>query len=156
MSTSSPSNTSFLQRSSLRRPGGGYRRAGLADQVRALRKAGASGRGGELASTAVDGIVVARVDGTTRDDLRDLALAVRDSPGVRAVVLGGAPEGGGVALVAAVAKGSRLDASVLLAGAARTVGGGGGKNPDVAIAGGRDPSRLDEALEQARAATAGS
>ena len=124
----------------------------LADQVRALRKAGASGRAGELASTAVDGIVVTRVDGTTRDDLRDLALAVRDSPGVQAVVLGGAPEGGGVALVAAVAKGSGLDASVLLAQAARTVGGGGGKNPDVAIAGGRDPSRLDEALEQARAA----
>ena len=126
----------------------------LADQVRALRKAGASGRAGELASTAVDGIVVTRVDGTTRDDLRDLALAVRDSPGVRAVVLGGAPEGGGVALVAAVAKGSGLDASVLLAQAARTVGGGGGKNPDVAIAGGRDPSRIDEALEQARAAAA--
>ena len=62
-----------------------------------------------------------------------------------------------MALVAAVAKGSGLDASVLLAGAARTVGGGGGKSADVAIAGGRDPSRLDEALEQARAAaTAGS
>jgi alanyl-tRNA synthetase len=127
----------------------------LADQVRALRKAGASGRAGELASAADDGIVVARIDGTTRDDLRDLALAVRDSPGVRAVVLGGAPEGGGVALVAAVAKGSGLDASVLLAGAARTVGGGGGKNPDVAIAGGRDPGRLDEALEQARQAATG-
>jgi len=94
---------------------------------------------------------VARVDGTTRDDLRDLALAVRDQPGVRGVVLGGAPEGGGAALVAAVAKGSGLVASDLIATAARTVGGGGGKNPDVALAGGRDPSRLDEALDQARA-----
>ncbi len=124
----------------------------LADQVRQLRKAGASGRAGDLASGAVDGVVVARVDGTTRDDLRDLALAVRDQSGVRAVVLGGAPEGGGVALVAAVAKDSGLLASDLIAGAARTVGGGGGKNPDLAVAGGREPSRLDEALDQARAA----
>ncbi len=122
----------------------------LADQVRQLRKVGASGRAGALASAAVDGVVVARVDGTTRDDLRDLALAVRDQPGVRAVVLGGAPEGGGVALVAAVTKDSGLLASDLIAAPARTVGGGGGKNPDVAVAGGRDPSRLDEALDQAR------
>jgi alanyl-tRNA synthetase len=124
----------------------------LADQIRQLRKAGASGRAGDLASEAVDGVVVARVDGTTRDDLRDLALAVRDQPGVRAVVLGGAPDGGGAALVAAVVKDSGLLASDLIAGAARTVGGGGGKSADVAVAGGRDPGRLDEALDQARAA----
>ena len=124
----------------------------LADQVRQLRKAGASGRAGELALGAVDGVVVARVDGTTRDDLRDLALAVRDQPGVRAVVLGGAPDGGGAALVAAVVKDAGLLASDLIADAARTVGGGGGKGPDIAVAGGRDPGRLDEALDQARAA----
>ncbi|MEA2900267.1 MAG: alanyl-tRNA synthetase [Actinomycetota bacterium] len=124
----------------------------LADQIRQLRKAGASGRAGELALGAVDGVVVARVDGTTRDDLRDLALAVRDQPGVRAVVLGGAPEGGGAALVAAVVKDAGLLASDLIADAARTVGGGGGKNPDIAVAGGRDPGRLDEALDQARTA----
>ncbi|MEA2972069.1 MAG: alanyl-tRNA synthetase [Actinomycetota bacterium] len=124
----------------------------LADQIRQLRKAGASGRAGELALGAVDGVVVARVDGTSRDDLRDLALAVRDQPGVRAVVLGGAPEGGGAALVAAVVKDAGLLASDLIADAARTVGGGGGKNPDIAVAGGRDPGRLDEALDQARTA----
>ena len=127
----------------------------LTDQIRQLRKAGASGRAGELASAAVDGVVVARVDGTTRDDLRDLALAVRDQPGVRAAVLGGAPDGGGAALVAAVTKDSGLVASDLIAAAARTVGGGGGKNPDVAIAGGRDPGRLDEALDQVRVAAGG-
>ena len=101
---------------------------------------------------AVDGVVVARVDGLARDDLRSLALAVRDQPGVRAVVLGGAPDGGGVALVAAASQDSGLDAGELIADAARTVGGGGGKNPDLAVAGGRDPSRLDEALDQARVA----
>jgi alanyl-tRNA synthetase len=71
---------------------------------------------------------------------------------VRAVVLIGAPEGGGVALVSATLKGGDLDAGALIADAARTVGGGGGKNPELAVAGGRDASRIDEALDQARAA----
>ena len=124
----------------------------LTDQVKALRRAGTAGRASELAASAADGVVVARVDGASRDDLRTLAVDVRDRPGIRAVVLGGEPEGGGVALVAAVAKDSGLEASSLLADAARTVGGGGGRSPEVAVAGGRDPSRLEEALEQARSA----
>ncbi|MGI8984608.1 MAG: alanine--tRNA ligase, partial [Acidimicrobiales bacterium] len=126
----------------------------LADEIKGLRRQGAGGRAKELAGEAVAGVVVSRVDGTSRDDLKDLALAVRDQPGMRAVVLGGSPDSGGVALIAAVAKGSGLDASALIAGAARTVGGGGGRGADVAIAGGRDPSRLDEALDQARGAAA--
>jgi alanyl-tRNA synthetase len=124
----------------------------LADEIKALRRQGAGGRAKELAAEAIDGVVVARIDGTTRDELKDMALAVRDQPGVRAVVLGGTPDSGGVALVAAVAKGTGLDASSLIADAARTVGGGGGRGADVAIAGGRDPSRLDEALDLARSA----
>jgi alanyl-tRNA synthetase len=92
------------------------------------------------------------VEGVAGDDLRDLAVAVRDSAGVRAVVLGGEPQGGGVTLVAAVTKGSDLSAKELIAEAARTVGGGGGGSQELARAGGRDASRLDEALDQARAA----
>jgi alanyl-tRNA synthetase len=58
-------------------------------------------------------------------------------------------------LVAAVAKGSGLDAPKLIAEAARAVGGGGGgKNPELAMAGGRDPSKLDDALDQVRRAAA--
>ena len=64
----------------------------------------------------------------------------------------GAPEGGGAALVSAVANGSGLNASELIADAAKTVQGGAGKSADVAVAGGKDPSKLDEALEQVRAA----
>jgi alanyl-tRNA synthetase len=127
----------------------------LADEIKALRRQSAGGRARELAGQAVDGVVVARVDGTTRDELKDLALAIRNQPGMRAVVLGGAPEGGGVALIAAVAKDSGLDASTLIADAARTVGGGGGRGADVAVAGGRNPDKLDEALDQARRAAGG-
>ena len=124
----------------------------LADEIKALRRQSAGGRARELAAQAVDGVVVARADGTTRDELKDLALAIRDQPGTRAVVLGGVPEGGGVSLIAAVAKDSGLDAASLIADAARTVGGGGGRGADVAVAGGRNPDKLGEALEQARRA----
>jgi alanyl-tRNA synthetase len=124
----------------------------LRAEVRSLRSKLASSGASELAASAVDGVVVARADGLGRDDLRSLAVAVRDRPGIRAVVLIGAPEGGGVALVAATTPGGDLDAGTLLAGAARTVGGGGGKHPDLAVAGGKDAGRIDEALDVARAA----
>ncbi|HEX6237970.1 MAG TPA: alanine--tRNA ligase, partial [Acidimicrobiales bacterium] len=124
----------------------------LREEMKDLRRKAAGSRATELAAGAVDGVVVARVDGTPRDELRELALAVRQQPGIRAVIVGGEPEGGGAALVAAVAKGGDLNASELIAEAARTVKGGGGKNPELAVAGGRDPSRLDLALDQARAA----
>jgi alanyl-tRNA synthetase len=125
----------------------------LDDELKALRRAAAGDVAQDLVGEAVDGIVVARRDGTTRDELKDLAVAVRDRPEIRGVVLGGAPEGGGVALVAAVTKDSGLDAPALIADAARTVGGGGGgKNPEMAMAGGRDATKLDEALDQARRA----
>jgi alanyl-tRNA synthetase len=125
----------------------------LDDELKALRKAAAGDAAQDLVSQAVDGIVVARVDGTTRDELKDLAVAIRDRPGINAAILGGAPEGGGVALVAAVRKDSGLEAPALIAEAARTVGGGGGgKKSDIAVAGGRDASKLDEALDQVRRA----
>ncbi|HEY2330608.1 MAG TPA: alanine--tRNA ligase [Acidimicrobiales bacterium] len=124
----------------------------LRAQLRTLQRGQAAETARDLAATAVDGVVVARVDGTPRDELRELALAMRDRPGIRAVVLGSVPDEGGVALVSAVSKEGGLHAGELLADAARTVGGGGGKQGDVATAGGRHPEKLDEALAQARAA----
>jgi alanyl-tRNA synthetase len=123
----------------------------LRDEIKQLRKQAAGAGAGKLAASAVSGIVVARRDGIARDELKDLAVAVRDQPGVRAVVLGGAPEGGGAALVAAVAKDSGLNASELIAEAARLVKGGGGKAADLAVAGGKDPGGLDDALAKVRA-----
>ncbi|MBW3580699.1 MAG: alanine--tRNA ligase [Actinobacteria bacterium] len=122
------------------------------DQLKAARREAAGAGAAALVAEAVDGVVVARRDGLSRDELKDLAVAVRDQPGVRAVVVGGAPPGGGVALVGAVAPGSGLVASELIATAARTVGGGGGRAPDLAVAGGRHPEHLEAALAQARTA----
>jgi alanyl-tRNA synthetase len=111
------------------------------DEVRSLKKAQLLGE----AAAMTGEVVVARRDGLAQDELRDLALAVR-SRGARAVVLGSSNDGK-VALVAAVEKGHRVPAPELVAKAAQIVGGGGGgRNPELAMAGGRDASRLDEAL----------
>ncbi|WP_420637411.1 alanine--tRNA ligase [Candidatus Poriferisocius sp.] len=123
-------------------------RAELAD----MRQAASVDQSGDLAGQAADGVVVALVEGVDRGQLRDLAIATRDRPGVEAVVLGAAPDGGGAALVAAVAPDCDRHAGELIAEAAATIGGGGGKDAKLAIAGGRDPSRLAEALDQVRAA----
>jgi len=124
----------------------------LRDEIKGLRQQAAAGRSSTLASQAQDGVVVARIDDLDRDALRDLAVALRDQPGIRAVVLGGAPAGGGAALVSAVSADSDFNAAELIADAAKTIKGGGGKDAQLAIAGGKDASGLDEALEQARAA----
>ncbi|CAN5717912.1 MAG: alanine--tRNA ligase [Ilumatobacteraceae bacterium] len=126
----------------------------LQDVIKALRSQLASGRAGELAATGVDGAVVQRVDGLAPSDLRDLALAVRDEPGVDVVVLAGESTTGGVAIVAAVRPGLGVQASALIRDAAKAVGGGGGGKGDVATAGGKDVGGISDALRIAGAAVA--
>ena len=126
-------------------------------QARELR-AGA----GALAADAVDGVVVARRDGITPDQLRDLAQAVRSQGALRAVVLGGSPDGvkASVAVVADrtgphADRGGQLHAGDLVKQIAPLLGGGGGGSPEVAVAGGKDPSGVDAALDEARRLTSG-
>jgi alanyl-tRNA synthetase len=103
-----------------------------------------------LSGNAVDGIVVERVDGLTASDLRDLALAIRQQNGIRVVVLAGETDAGGVSLVAATLPSLKVNASELIKDAARAVGGGGGGKGDIATAGGKNPTGIDEALTIAR------
>lgn len=105
-----------------------------------------------LAQGAKEGIVVARVDELSPSDLRELALAVRQQVGIRAVVLGGLTPEGGVSLVAAVTPTSGLSATALIKDAAKAVGGGGGGKGDIATAGGKLPEHLPEALRLAEVA----
>lgn len=124
----------------------------LQDELKKLRAKLATERAGELAASCDDGIVVARVDDLDPNDLRSLALAVRNQPMVHTVVLGGVTPSGGVSLVAAVDPQSGRVAGDLIKDAARAVGGGGGGKGDVATAGGKKPEGLDEALRLAREA----
>jgi alanyl-tRNA synthetase len=118
-----------------------------------LRGAAAESVAAELATGAEDGRVVARRDGLSADELRTLAQAVHRRDGVKAVVLGGSPDGAKVAIVAVT--GGDPDAGTVVKQVAQVVGGGGGGSAEVAVAGGRDPGRLDEALTEARRILAG-
>ncbi len=117
----------------------------LQNELKAMRSQMAAGRASEIAAGADDGVVVARVDGIDPGDLRELALAVRQQ-GVRRVALLGETPSGGVSLAAAVGPDEGIPAANLIKDAARAVGGGGGGKGDVATAGGKDPSGLDEAM----------
>jgi alanyl-tRNA synthetase len=126
----------------------------LRDELKSLRKQLAGAQAEDLAASAVDGVVVARVEADDRNEVRDLAVALRDRPGMRAVVLGASPGGKGVALVAAVTPDSGLHASDLIKDAVALVGGGGGKSAYLAAAGGKFPEKLDEALDLVRSSLA--
>ena len=121
-------------------------------ELKGLRAKLATGRAAEFAGRAVAGVVVEQADGFEPGDLRELALAVRQQPGVRRVVLIGATPTGGVAIVAAVEPSEGGNASELIKDAAKAVRGGAGGKGDVAQAGGKDPSGIPTALDLARAA----
>ncbi len=94
--------------------------------------------------------VAARIDDLSPADLRDLAIAIRQQ-GIAKVVLVGRSDTGGASLVAAVDPASGVQAADLIKDAAKAVKGGGGGKGDVAVAGGKDPAGLDEALAIATA-----
>ncbi len=128
-------------------------------ELERLRVAGLERLAAELAAGRVraDGgwLVVERVAEAGADDLRRIATAVRDraGPGPGVIVLGSETQGKAamVALLSADLADRKLAARDVLVQAARAVGGGAGGKGDLASAGGRDPSRLDEALRVARA-----
>jgi alanyl-tRNA synthetase len=92
-------------------------------------------------------VLAARLDGLDPDGLRSVVDTLRDRLPSGVIVLGGAVDGK-VNLVAAVSKDltKRFPAGRLVQEVAKMVGGGGGGRPDLAQAGGKDASRLDEAL----------
>ncbi|HXN58927.1 MAG TPA: alanine--tRNA ligase-related protein, partial [Acidimicrobiales bacterium] len=115
-----------------------------------LRQKSSEAEAGALAAGAAadGGVVVARRDNVEGDALRSLAQAVLRHDGVRAVVLGGSPDGAKVAIAAAT--GGDPDAEQLVRTLGRMVGGGGGGSPEVALAGGKDPSQIEAALAEAQ------
>ena len=115
-----------------------------------------------LVAEATQGVVVARRDGLAPDLLRDLAQSIRRTGGLRAVVLGGSPDGERAALAVAAdrtagheADGGQVHAGDLVKQVAPLLGGGGGGSPEVALAGGKEPSGIDRALDEARRALVG-
>jgi alanyl-tRNA synthetase len=136
--------------------------AALRAEARAAAKAGAAGAGpdaGALAGRAaqVDGAVVVAevVEAPDAKALMDIADRVKGKLGDSAAIVLGTVADGRVHLVAAVTpalveRGVRAGEVVKVA--AQVAGGGGGGRDTMAQAGGRDPEKLPEAIEAARAA----
>jgi alanyl-tRNA synthetase len=98
-------------------------------------------------------VLVAHVNPTSSDTLREMTDWFRDKVQSGVVVLGMVADGGKPQLIAAVTKDltKRVQAGNIIKDIARIVGGGGGGRPDMAQAGGKDADKLDEALQRAQA-----
>jgi alanyl-tRNA synthetase len=142
---------------SLREAGAGAERAqaqAIGEEAERL-----AGSGVEVAVGGDGAITLVQATAAPSDPKQLLELANRVQSklgGASAVVLGGADEEakkvGLVALFSKDAVGHGLSAAQTIREAAAVVGGGGGGRDDMAQAGGRDPSKLEEALATARAA----
>ena len=121
-------------------------------EIEQLKQRLASGQGGDLADQAIEvagiKVLAARLDGADVKTLRGAGDRLKDKLKAAAVVLA-AVEDGKVRLIAGVtsAQTARIKAGDLVNAVARQVGGKGGGRPDMAQAGGSDPSRLDAALQ---------
>jgi len=110
--------------------------------------------GSAVASTAktIAGVQVhvQRADGLDVTGMRTLADQLRDKLKSGVVALGAATDDGKVSLLVVVTKDliGKLKAGDLIKVMAAEVGGTGGGRPEMAQAGGKDPSRLDTALEK--------
>ena len=94
--------------------------------------------------------LIANVSGADGDTLQTIADAIKgEFPGV--IILAGASNGA-VSIIAAVTSSltSKYQAGKLIQAIAPIVGGKGGGKPDNARGGGKDPSKIDEALAKAR------
>ena len=98
--------------------------------------------------------LVAKMEGVDPESLKTAAERLQHKIGNNAaVVLGSALEEGKVSLVAAFGKEINqkgVQAGKFIGAVAKMCGGGGGGRPNLAQAGGRDASKLPEALEKAK------
>ena len=139
------------------------RRVGtLLKELRDLKKQVAAGGGGAQASVdqilgeglKVGGttLVTCEIPGGSADGLRQLIDQLRKKAGSVCALLGSSAEGK-VVLVAGITRDLEergMHAGDWVRGAAKLVGGSGGGRADMAQAGGKDPSKLREALADAR------
>jgi alanyl-tRNA synthetase len=128
----------------------------LEDELDAIRARRRSELAAELADDAEERgdarTIVASAGEMAPEQLRQLALGVRDRLGSGVVVLGSTSNGKGalVAVVTADMLERGVSAADLVAPAARVLGGGGSRDPELSQAGGPHGDRLDAALDIAR------
>jgi alanyl-tRNA synthetase len=103
-------------------------------------------------------IIVAELGDIDPNSLQTAAERLLNKIGEGAIVLAATPDGDKVSLVAAFSKGVNakgLQAGKFIGGIAKICGGGGGGRPNLAQAGGKDVTKVQEALATARAELTG-
>ncbi len=126
----------------------------LEKKIRALEQRLVAGEGASGASAEnireVGGVklVTRKVEGLDPRALREMADRLRQKYPSAVIALGSVAEGKAALLVAVTADlTGKIKAGDLVRQIAPIIGGSGGGRPDLAQAGGRDPEKLDEALE---------
>lgn len=125
---------------------------GLDRELSTLKAKMASSQGDDLAGKAVDAggvkVLASLIEGADVPGLRNTMDKLKDKLKTAAIVLATVKDGK-VSLIAGVTQDmtSKLKAGELVNHVARQVGGKGGGRPDMAQAGGSDPSGLHEALK---------
>ncbi len=123
----------------------------LDKEVARLKSKLAASQGDDLAARAVEvkgvKVLAAQLDGADARVLRETVDSLKARLGRAAIVLA-AVDGGKVSLIAGVTPDAvaQVKAGDLVNHVAQQVGGKGGGRPDMAQAGGTDPSRLPQAL----------
>ncbi|MEW6354723.1 MAG: alanine--tRNA ligase [Planctomycetota bacterium] len=128
----------------------------LRKEVERLKSGAARESAPDLLSSAEEAggtkIVVRKLEDISASGMRQMADSLRKSGGSVALALGTVDGGKALFLVALtkdiVERG--LHAGNIASEAAKIAGGGGGGRPDMAQAGGKDPSKMDAALNRAR------
>jgi len=128
----------------------------LEKELKQLQAKLASSQGDDMASQAklVNGVnmLAAKMEGADSNILRETMDKLKDKLEPAVIVLAAA-DGNKVSVAAGVSKSvtNRFKAGELVNHVAQQVGGKGGGRPDMAMAGGSDPSKLDEALASVQA-----
>jgi alanyl-tRNA synthetase len=130
----------------------------LEKKLRAMEQKLAAGAGGAAAEEEVREaggikIVTRKLDGVDPRTMREMADRLRQKHGSAVVALGSDLGDGKVAILVAVTPDltAKIKAGDIIKNIAPIVGGTGGGRPDLAQAGGRDASKLDEALAKVAA-----
>jgi len=124
----------------------------LEKQIEGMKRKAAGSQAQDLMSSVrnVKGVPVlaAKVEGLDRESLRQMVDTLRQKLGSGVVVLASA-EDGKIALITGVTKDltSKVHAGKVVQELAKLVGGSGGGRPDLAEAGGKDTSGIENALQ---------
>ena len=112
-----------------------------------LRQASLAAEVDGLLSQVADGVVITTVASRPADDVRQLAATLQRKGSLRAAIIGSIVED---KVAVAVATQESLDARTIVKAIGHLIAGGGGGSPTLALAGGKNPSGLSEALSAAQ------